>query len=95
MVPIELELKRALREQAHNAIAEALLGVQITEALIQLDIVNCRAKHAEWLSATRPHFSNRNDEEGSINISGATYSPSRDALVRRKSTCRLSKSNFT
>lgn len=44
--------------------------MQIMDALIQLDIINCRAKHADWLSGIRPSFCEKSDDHGSINISG-------------------------
>lgn len=40
------------------------------DALIKLDTINCRAKHSEWLSATRPAFYDRSQDQGSISISG-------------------------
>ena len=55
-----------------------MLCVQISEALIQIDIVNCRAKHAEWLSGTRPVFRDRYNNQGSITISGAAPTSSRE-----------------
>ena len=44
------------------------------DALIELDTINCRAKHAEWLSAIRPSFYRGGQEQGSISISGAADS---------------------
>ena len=40
------------------------------DAVIEMDIINARARHSHWLSAVRPAFYDRDKEKGSISISG-------------------------
>jgi len=44
--------------------------MQTMEALTQVDIVSCRAKHAAWLTGVRPSFYTSQDNEACVQLPG-------------------------
>ena len=45
------------------------------EALMEMDVIACRAKHAAWLSGVRPIFRSSSHTEGLVHLPGNTQPP--------------------
>jgi hypothetical protein len=51
-------------------LSAAGFGMQTMEALTDVDIVSCRAKHAAWLTGVRPSFHTSQDTDGCVQLPG-------------------------